>query len=663
MDDRSPSVDAQRIASLETLVRALHAEVGSLRDEVRALRAATPNAPEAAQPAGSPATRPSVRTGDWATPPATEVPPRASSSVPPPPPPPPPPARPRVPPRAPLDLEKLVGRYATIALATLVILMGVGAFLQWAIARGWLGPAVRVILGAIAALVLAGLGIRLRRGPARRFGNILLALALAVVHLDAWAAGPVLHVVSSVTALICAAAASLVLAGLAITEEEQSLFVVGVGGALAAPFVTSEGGGRIVVLLTYGWVIITGAVIALRGREWWLPGRMLVAGALAYAGGALGAVWTSATRVERDAPSAFVLACALSTLTLGDAADRRILTRAFLTVMLVPLFLRGGTDGTAVDIALLAAAATTTVYASLLLKDEEGLATLFDTLVLPLAFLAAALVALPATVSTTGALVALGWAGAAALASMAPGDGARAPHLATAGVAVAVALMLGLDYDHVAETIALAILAAATGLLVRRERALIVMLPGLVAALAATLRAWDLLHDRPAYLYAPFVTTASLAALATTAGWLAFGRLAASTEFRPTPLSHPERAVLGSLGAIAGFFWGREELGRAWSAEMSTFLLIFYYAASGVIAIGLGRLRGITGARRIGLALCVYAAVKAIAEASGLDAIGLKVASFLLVGVFLLGVGYWYRASAREERADAADAPPDGQVS
>lgn len=68
--------------------------------------------------------------------------------------------------------------------------------LGWAIANRKLGPEVRVLLGALGAVVLAGFGWRLRTRNARTFGNVLIAPALAVVHVDAWGAGPYLGVIS-----------------------------------------------------------------------------------------------------------------------------------------------------------------------------------------------------------------------------------------------------------------------------------------------------------------------------------------------------------------------------------------------------------------------------------------------------------------------------------
>ena len=69
-------------------------------------------------------------------------------------------------------------------------------------------------------------------------------LALALVHVAAWGAGPYLHLVASPVALGVAAAASAALAVLAWVNDEEALFSVGVGGALVAHFVTSRDSGN-----------------------------------------------------------------------------------------------------------------------------------------------------------------------------------------------------------------------------------------------------------------------------------------------------------------------------------------------------------------------------------------------------------------------------------
>src|SRR5688572_818834 len=50
-------------------------------------------------------------------------------------------------------LEELIGRHGMLALATLTVLVAMGTFLSWTIRQGLLTPTVRVVLGALTALV------------------------------------------------------------------------------------------------------------------------------------------------------------------------------------------------------------------------------------------------------------------------------------------------------------------------------------------------------------------------------------------------------------------------------------------------------------------------------------------------------------------------------
>ena len=107
------------------------------------------------------------------------------------------------------------------------------------------------------------------------------------------------------------------------------------------------------------------------------------------------------------------------------------------------------------------------------------------------------------------------------------------------------------------------------------------------------------------------------------------------------------RTAVRLAGVVVTFLWGNEELSRAYSPDVSTFLSIGYYAVVGVAAIFIGRARGIRVLRHVGLGLAIFAALKAISEASSL-AIGIRVGSYLLAGLFLLAVAYWYRERTAE---------------
>jgi uncharacterized membrane protein len=111
------------------------------------------------------------------------------------------------------------------------------------------------------------------------------------------------------------------------------------------------------------------------------------------------------------------------------------------------------------------------------------------------------------------------------------------------------------------------------------------------------------------------------------------------------------------LGCVIGFvfLWGRMELVHAFSLDAGTFLLTLYYAAVGVGSIIAGRRIGLKVLRIAGLALAIYAAAKAVIEASAIGGLLLRVGCYAAVGIFLLGAGYLYRNAFPDENAVPAE--------
>src|SRR6185369_5741613 len=98
----------------------------------------------------------------------------------------------------------------------------------------------------------------------------------------------------------------------------------------------------------------------------------------------------------------------------------------------------------------------------------------------------------------------------------------------------------------------------------------------------------------------------------------------------------------GASVALA-FIWGRMEMVHAFSRDASTFLLTLYYAATGVAGIVAGRRTDTKAFRIAGLMVAIYAAAKAVIEATNITGLGLRVGCYAAVGVFLLGAAYLYR--------------------
>jgi hypothetical protein len=568
-----------------------------------------------------------------------------------------------------MSVEAMVGRYGALALATVSILLGVGAFVQWAIARGLLGPTVRVALGLVAAGAIAAFGLRLRTHGARRFGHTMLALALAIVHVDAWGAGPMLHLVSSPLALGVVAVASAALAWLAIQDAEPTVFSVGVGGALLAPFVTATGEPHVVALLAFGFVVIAVSVWAVRDRQWAVPVAILAVGSVLYTAAGAEVPQPDWTAAAAFLPAAFALACAGTALVVLPSGYRSTLAQGALVALceaLARLTTHGSTPG---GVAAAAAIGTLAAYTTVPRLGDAMLRTWLGACVLPLWLLADALWVMP-PVPLDRSLVALAWAAGAGIAaatynvraSQAPQaiEGAlrvgRALAIAMAGLDGGAAIVIGLGAHH--PVLAVVALSAYTSVLaaVSAGREWPSALVPVGAGLAVTaIWAWVLLASRVSYTYTPFLTRASAAAAASVTAWGVAATVLARAPWaqplrrgsgaaHPTSESVPYELVqlLEAVAVAVLFFWVRQELCGAVSSEVSTFLLIAYYAAFGVAAVFVGRARVNAPLRHAGLAVAVYAAIKAVAEASHLG-VALRIGSYLLAGAFLLAVAYWYR--------------------
>lgn len=552
--------------------------------------------------------------------------------------------------RRPLDLESLIGRYGTLALASLTILLGAGAFLSWAIAHGKIGPGLRVSLGALGAAAVAVVGWRLRARGSVRYGSTLLALALALVHVDAWGAGPYLKLVTSPVALSIAAAASIALALLAWVNDEEALFSVGVGGALVAPFVTSSDSGNIVALLIYGYVVLASGLAALRHRAWRTAVMVVIAGCWLYVSVTSASLSIDELNV-RDYPAVFAIAIAWTAIVATGGIWGARVARSALVALFGALVAQANDRTPATDLLMLAAFGTITAYVTVAsLGDARGerLAKqpLFTGALVPLALGGVAIVSAPDTVLAR-TLVALAWTVAAVAAAFLQ-PAARPTHVMVGGIASGATLLFALEDRAVASCAALSAHAAALSLLLRPLRTRLLGVPIALGLAILTPWAFQLLVHRLPYQYTPFLTTPSLAGLAMSSAWLLVSWNGYRAELADSgPGAAETRTAVRLAGSAVTFLWGNTELSHAYSADIATFLLILYYAGVGVGAIFVGRARAIRILRQVGLGLAIFAALKAIAQASSL-AIGLRVGSYLLAGLFLLAVAYWYRETDRE---------------
>lgn len=83
--------------------------------------------------------------------------------------------------------EQKAGKRWITWVGVLVLFLSVGLFLKYAFENRWLGPTGRVILGAVAGLVISGAGERFIRRGMRPLGQGLLGGGMAILYLSLFA--------------------------------------------------------------------------------------------------------------------------------------------------------------------------------------------------------------------------------------------------------------------------------------------------------------------------------------------------------------------------------------------------------------------------------------------------------------------------------------------
>lgn len=578
-----------------------------------------------------------------------------------------------------LDLERLTGRYGMLAIAVLAAVLAVGTFLSWAYANGYLhlSPAMRVVIGVIFAGALGTWGFKLRRRE-RSFGSTIVALALVIVQVCAYAAGPGFALVPTWVAFAGTAVISWLLAFFAHAENDEPLWCVGFGGAALAPFVTSDGSGKVYALLVYGLVTLLPACFAISQRGWPVAWRVFYAASALFSLAAADLGYRLSTWAMLAAFAfPFVIATAGVVPFAPEERKRAALRWLGMLGALASIRTHVYPDSRAwiVAGALLGA----TVLWLFLLDHQAHLPqsslmqwsremprflNWFDVAAIPLLITYEAADALrsygmPIVADATAMVLLLAFVWRRGVNSMR--DAAAFGVLVTAS---AVTMLLPLD-EPLARSSAFVVLALLALTAHRAKPSVSWLFGGLLVLFGCASASAGFLLGRTAYAFTPFVTEPSAVAAVVLVGLIAVARFwsVLRTATRTAMGDRPEWTYAANAKLLVrgvsiapwvwAFIWVMLELSMSYSASTSTLLLVTYFAATAVGCVGVGRVRNSARLRQVGLGLALVATATAFYGATTYFDIAARIMAYLVTSAFLLGIAYWYRQTGSAESPQA----------
>ncbi|MGB9229296.1 MAG: DUF2339 domain-containing protein [Terracidiphilus sp.] len=311
------------LVTVNSRARELRAEMASLLDRIRDLEerlhkladhppalVPPPRAEAAYAPAPPVAPTLAPKPVPAATPPPTPSAPGPSAPT-------PPPASPPAPVTAPLfhsiepapttdarSLENRIGSQWFNRIGILAVLIGVAWFLKLAFDNHWIGPLGRVIIGLLAGAALIVWSERFHHRGFAVFSFSLKAIGSGTLYLSLWAAFQLYGLVPASAAFAAMIAVTAFNGYVAWIQDAELLALYAIAGGLSTPLLVSTGGNHEVTLFTYLLMLDLAVLVLVVLRPW---SRLLF---VSFVGTALFIfAWWSSFYTQDQAPRTALFLC------------------------------------------------------------------------------------------------------------------------------------------------------------------------------------------------------------------------------------------------------------------------------------------------------------------------------------------------------------------
>jgi uncharacterized membrane protein len=226
-------------------------------------------------------------------------------------------ATPPPPPRPSMSLEERFGRL-WVWIGAAAFLFAAVYLLRYSAQQGWIGPTVRVTLGALFGVALLVGGELLRRSSAL-VAQGLSAAGIAVLFVVELAAVHVYHLIGPATGFALLALTTATAVALAL-RQGPIVALLGLVGGFLTPVLVSTGHPNARLLFAYLALLQAGLLAVSRRRGWSPLGALTLVAALAWAGG-----WTVSPLAGPDAwvIGVFLVVTVAGTLLAGAGSGER----------------------------------------------------------------------------------------------------------------------------------------------------------------------------------------------------------------------------------------------------------------------------------------------------------------------------------------------------
>jgi uncharacterized membrane protein len=165
------------------------------------------------------------------------------------------------------DFEKFIGENLMSKIGIIILVLGIGYFVKYAIDKNWIGEYGRVAIGVLIGGVLIGLAHRMRK-LYKTFSSLLTGGGIGILYITIAIAFHQYHIFTQTVAFILLVLITIFSVMLSLVYDKKELAIFSQFGGFLVPFMVSTGSGNYVILFTYILILNSGILAIAWYKRW-----------------------------------------------------------------------------------------------------------------------------------------------------------------------------------------------------------------------------------------------------------------------------------------------------------------------------------------------------------------------------------------------------------
>ncbi|MCD8483194.1 MAG: DUF2339 domain-containing protein [Verrucomicrobia bacterium] len=165
--------------------------------------------------------------------------------------------------------ETVLGQKVLLGVGVLVLILGIGYFLQYSFQQGWIHPPMRVVMTYLSGSVLMVLGEFFRRKNLSVFGLAIIGTGIATLYFANFASHQLYGLIGAGPAMLLMVTVTILAVLLAVVYDSRWLALFGLIGGFLSPLVIATEKPAALELFSY-LTILNASIVALAYCKKWV---------------------------------------------------------------------------------------------------------------------------------------------------------------------------------------------------------------------------------------------------------------------------------------------------------------------------------------------------------------------------------------------------------